>query len=553
MRKNLILTLCAALLFTGCECLDCGGDSFSVTPPIVYLGFDSDDDFPINYSSHSGTVAVSSSHSWTAQPTQHVILDSYAGNGGQSLVKLEFTQEFMENLYCNIDDFPQDENGIFIETIYFVSSSGKTGEAKVYYDLGFVLNADKIVMLDTPWEKQEYPRAPTAPEASSAPEMDYNGNYLGYGRMEFLKTLTMQATGFNVDISGHSFYPSTALTQGLQAYANQIYNAHSDIFQSDSNYGSANDYYERCIEHLDGFFQMDCEKFYEIEHLDLNLDFSFYIGKMQHLCLLGQGYDGFESVIQYVRLIDIIREFWSSEDVALGSYAITISDSNGIRYTKTYEVYLDGRLLVLDGAGFSTACGSVNLATSLDGLSSVTQVELTAENFFSTLYLSNSFGGRFDVEFKPFTFSLSNFEGPIEIEFDETFLMTHPLENFGQAGDWFSIQYYNPWYSGGNFDLADWTNIKVNNWQWPYNPTLHKTHMICLHDSFLVELVKKYAGGVYNAPATKYVQPSISWELGQILGIITYKDNVGNKHEIKVVLNMTPEALRVIYGGGGIS
>jgi hypothetical protein len=549
MRKNLILTLCAALLFTGCECLDCGGDSFSVTPPIVYLGFDGDDDFPINYTSHSGTVAVSSSHSWTAQPTQHVILDSYAGNGGQSLVKLEFTQEFMENLCYNIDDFPQDEHGIFIETIYFVSSSGKTGEAKVYYDLGFVLNADKIVMLDTPWEKQEGPKAPTAPEASSAPEMDGNKNYLGYGSMEFWKTLTMQATGVNVDIAGSSFTPSTALTQGLQAYTTQIYNTYSDVFEGYNAYSSAAVYYERCIELLEELLQMDCEAFFRIEHLDLNLDFAFHNDKMLHLCLFGQGYAGFEPVIQNARLIDIIREFWQYEDVALGSYAITISDSNGISYTKTYEVYLDGRLLVLDGAGFNTACGSVDLATSLNGLSSVTQVELTAENFFSTLYLSNSFGGRFDVEFKPFTFGLG---GPaITIDAGEIFETEHPLNPFNQAGDWFSIQYYNPGYSGGNFDLIDWTNIKTgNDWQWPYSPTLHKTHMICLHDSFLVTLVRRYTVSAASAPMTK-AMVELTWQIPQTLGIVTYRDKVGNEHQVELVLNMTPEALRAIYGGSG--
>jgi len=556
MKKTIFLSLFAALFLFGCECLDCGSSTFSVNPENLYMGFYrgevSGDLDPINISDE-GHVTVSSSYSWAAShPTTNIVLSQYLGDGGQTVLNVVFTEEFMDGFAANPGAFEQDpETGAYlIETITFVSNDGKSSETvKVYYNLRTEDGLKKaVVMKDIPRAYTEADRpeqeVQQAPIATGAPEFnpDFMKQKLGYGTMDFMSKQRISIYGDIAD-AGITLSISDELkdalrngvTSKLEECASLWYYNDADDLLSDVSYtGGLSDYFSQFFGKLESdFFKFEVEPGSEfladgimkadfiLGFGDANMPYPYPSHEWDEPCGLYN-----------IRIIDIIRDFWQA-GMTLGTYTFTLKDVNGITLTKEYEISLEGRLLVLDGAGFAAASASTDQTAYLDAAKSVETITLTKENFFYPLYLTNSFAGEFEVEFHPFTL---DDDGEITINVD-TEIVSEGNLNGWTASDWFSIQVYYPgeYIEENPFDRLElWKDSKdIHNWQWPYSPQLHKTHMVCLHNSFLTEVA------VLSYYAT--------WNLGQKVGTITYKDVAGNSHSIDVIFDITAEDLFDLY------
>jgi hypothetical protein len=557
MRKTIFLSLCAALLLSGCECLDCGSSTFSVNPDNLYMGFSLGEvsgNFDLINISDEGHVTVSSSYSWTAShPTSNIILSQYQGDGGQTVLNVLFTEEFMNGFAANPGAFEQDpETGAYlIETITFVSNDGKSSETvKVYYNLRTEDGLKKaVVMKDIPRAYTEADRpkqeVQQAPIATGAPECnpDFMKQKLGYGTMDFMSKQRISIYG-NIADGGIIFSISdelkAALRNGVTSKLEECaslwgYNDADDLLSYVSYTGGLSDYFLQFFGKLESdFFKFEVEPGSEfLADGILKADFILGFGDAN----MPYPYPSHGSDEPYdlrdIRIIDIIRDFWQA-GMTIGTYTFTVKDVNGITLTKEYEISLEGRLLVLDGAGFAAASASADQTAYLDAAKSVETITLTKENFFYPLYLTNSFAGEFEVEFHPF---MLNDNGEVTINVGEEIDNDGDLDGWQVSNDWFSIQVYYPgeYIADNPFDRLElWKDSKViHNWQWPYSPQLHKTHMVCLHNSFLTE-VALYANDV-------------TWELGQKVGTITYKDVAGNSHSIDVIFNITAADLYDLY------
>jgi len=585
MKKTVFLSVCAALFLSGCECVDCGKSTFSVNPEALFMNFTIEEGVEESsvgeYTSSKGRITVSSSHSWTAiHPTLHVILSQYQGRGGQSLVTVTFTQKFMKEF--DESHFYQDgPNGFLIETIRFVSEDGKEGNVSVYYKAGLFMEstADAIVMTDVPRkysadETTLLPNPKKSVEVSLAPEAyPYDPETKrGFGTMNFIKGVNLKVFGaVRPEVEGvfelnEAFVSS--MSTFLQGRLNGTVVSYAELVNYGIGYESFNAYLQACMAALCS------EDFFRVSGLDTSLpfnggleyDLSFDFGDafMPYPYWWSYGHGGdLELTIHELRLIDIIRELWTP-NMILGTYTISVEEG-GWNSSTSYNVTLDGHLRVLDTEGVISAMSNLESAEAVasmpEQIASLYQdvpktISLTPENFYPNLYICNSFAGDIQIDFKEFRLMISGQEYTLTAHsfIDQA---GHPLSWYN-IGAWFNLMFYYP----GEGELQDgspiswenlslWKDIKLYGGHLPYTPQLHKLHMVCLHESFLLDLVKLMvppnAPEVQNAPATKYIPPSISWELGQTLGLITYTDVAGNSQEIEVVLNISAAELYSLY------